>query len=101
MRDIFQAKLYKLIGDIKGIKIYINDILLLSKKSLSNHVEQLRIIFGRLRASGLKVNSPRFIFGLNYITYLGYVITQEGIKPDPKKLQGIMDIGIPTTTTEV
>ena len=29
--DIFQAKVYELIGDIKGIKIYIDDMLLLSK----------------------------------------------------------------------
>ena len=28
------------------------------------------------------------------------MITREGIKPDPKKIQGIVDIRIPTTTTE-
>ena len=48
----------------------------------------------------IKVNAPKCIFGLKYIPYLGYVITREGIKPDPKKVQGIMDIGQPVTTTE-
>ena len=37
---------------------------------------------------------------LNYITYLGYVITWERIKPDPNKLQVIKDLGRHTTTTE-
>ena len=48
------------------------------------------IISGRLRAAGLKVNVPKFSFGLKNIPYLGYIITREGIKPDPKKVQGIM-----------
>ena len=37
---------------------------------------------------------------LNDIPYIGYVIKSEGIKPDPKKVQGIMDLGITDTTTE-
>ena len=53
-----------------------------------------------MRAAGLKVNAPRFSLGLNEIPYLSYVITREGIKPDPKKVQGIMDLGRQTTTTE-
>ena len=54
-----------------------------------------------LRTAGPKVNATKCSFGLNYIPYLGYVITWEGIKPDLKKVQRIMDIGRPATTTEV
>ena len=43
---------------------------------------------------------PKCSFGLKDIPYLGYVITREGIKYDMKKVQGIMDIGRPTTMTE-
>ena len=50
--------------------------------------------------AGLKLNAPKYSFGLKDITYLVYVIRREDIKPDPKKLQGIMDIGRPSTTTE-
>ena len=57
-------------------------------------------MFGRLRAAGLKVNAPKYSFGLKWITRLGYVITREFIKPDPKKLQGVIDIGQPYTTTK-
>ena len=48
--DIFQAKVYKMLGDIKVVKTYINNILVLSKERFSNHIEQLMTIFGRLRA---------------------------------------------------
>ena len=36
--DIFQAKVYDLIGDFKGIKTYIDDLLFLSKEIFSNHI---------------------------------------------------------------
>ena len=98
--DIFQAKVDKILGDIEGVKTYINDILVLSKDSFENQIDHLRIIFGRLSATGLKVNAPKFSFGLKDIPYLGYVITRGVIKIDPKKVQGIMDIGRPYTTTE-
>ena len=58
------------------------------------------MIFVRLRAAGLKVNATTCSFWLKDITYLGYVTTGEGIKPDPKKVKSIMDIGRSQTTTE-
>ena len=98
--DIFQAKVDRLLGDIKGVKTYIDDILVLSKDSFEKNIEQMIIKFGRLRAAGLKVNALKFSFGLKEIPYMGYVITREGIKTDPKKMQGIMDLGRPATSTE-
>ena len=99
--DIFQSKVDKLLGDIEGVKTYIDDTLVLSKDIFENHMDQMRIIFGRLRAVGWKVNVHKCSFGLKDVSYLIYVITMEGIKPDPKKVQGIIDIGRPSTTTEV
>ena len=90
---IFQAKLYKIIGDIKGVKTYIDDILVFSKDFFRNHIEQRRIIFGRLSVAGLKFNAPGFSFWLKENLYLGYVITRGGIKPEPKKVKDIMYLG--------
>ena len=57
--DIFQARVDELLDDIKGIKTYISDIIVLGKDWFKNNIEQLRIIFGRLRAAGLRVNAPK------------------------------------------
>ena len=62
--NIFLSKVDKLLSDIEGVKIYINDILVLIKDCFTKHIYQLRIIFGRLRASGLKVNDPNCSFWL-------------------------------------
>ena len=49
----------------------------------------------------MKVNANKCIVGLNYILYLGFIINKYWIKPDMIKVQGIMDIVKPSTTTEL
>jgi hypothetical protein len=99
--DIFQAKVNELLGDIEGVKAYIDDILVLNKGTFKDHVEQLRVCFSRIQKAGLKINAKKCSFGLKEIPYLGYIITRQGVKPDPKKIQGIMDIKRPQTTTDI
>ena len=96
--DILQDKVDKLIGDIKGIKKYTDGVSVLSKDIFSKHMEKLRIIFGRFRAEGLKVNAHKCSFGLEERHYIGYLITWEGIKPNPKKVKGIMNLRGTTKT---
>ena len=72
--------------------------LLLIKESFYKHIERLKIIFARLRAAGLKCNAHKCSFSLNYIPYLGYVITRGGIRPGINKLQCMMDL-VRTITT--
>ena len=57
--DIFQYKIDKLLSDIQGTKTYVDYILVLSKDIFENHIDQLRKIFSRLCAAGLKFNAPK------------------------------------------
>jgi hypothetical protein len=41
------------------------------------------------------------MFAQPEIEYLGYIITMEGIKSNPKKVQAILDIQRPPTNTKV
>ena len=99
--NIFQKKVNELLGDIQGVKEYINNILVLNNGPFEDHVQKLPEIFKRFQKAGLKVNANKYSFGVKDIPYLGYIITQDWFKPDPKKGQGIMDLERPKTTTEV
>ena len=97
---ILQSKVDEILGDIKGVKTYIDDIIVSINDRFENHIYQLIIILVRLRAAGLKVNTHKCSFVINEIPYLCYVIIREGIKPEPDKVQGIMDLSRTSTTTE-
>ena len=99
-RDILQAKLDELLGYIKGVKTHIHNIFVLIKNGFEKKIDHLSIIFSSLCFACLKVNAPKCSFGLNEVTYLCYVITRKGNKPDPRIFQGNMDLGQPPTTAE-
>ena len=46
---ILHAKFKKLLGEIEGVKAYIDDILFLNKSTFWDHVEQLRIFLMHLK----------------------------------------------------
>ena len=98
---IFQSKVYELLDDIKGVQCYIDDILAVCKWTFADHVEQSWMIFHCFQKTGLKVNASKCSFGLKEIPYLGYMVTQQGVKLDPKKVQGIMDLNCTQTVKEV
>ena len=91
-KGIFQYKLYVLLCYIKIVKIYINNIMVISKDKFHKHIYQLRIIFASLFSAGLKLNAPTCSFVLKYIPYIVYIITWEGIQLDTNKVKGIMYI---------
>ena len=99
--DMFQSKVYDLIRDIDGVRTYIDDILCIGKGNFSEHINQLEEIFRRFKRSGLKINASTCSFGLKELPYLGYVIKINGIKSDPKKVQGILDLTKPRTAKEM
>ena len=85
--DVFQSKLYDLIGYIEGIITYIDNILFIGKGTFTKHINQLKEIFRRFQKLGLKVIAPKHRFSLKEIPYLGYIISIDGLGPDPKKVQ--------------
>ena len=73
---IFQANVDELFADIKGFKTYIYDTLVLINDRFSNHIYYIIFIFARLFSTEIKLNYPKYSFGLNDIPYLVYVITR-------------------------
>ena len=55
----------------------------------------------RLQDAGLRVNAAKSFFAEAEIEYLGYVLTHEGIKPQPEKVSAILAINPPNTVKEL
>jgi hypothetical protein len=49
----------------------------------------------------MQVNPEKCKWFQSAVTYLGFLITREGIKPQPKKIQGILNMQCPTTQKAV
>ena len=68
--------------------VYIDDVLVLGK-TFDEHINNLQSVFERFRMAGLKLKPSKCCFGHGKVTYLGYVVSQQGISPDPSKVEAI------------
>ena len=84
----FQRLMEIVIYNLKNVLAYIDD-LLLHTKTHDQHLEILEQLFDRLRQHGLKINLPKCFFGAVEVSYLGFLLTPQGIKPGTDKLKAV------------
>ena len=99
--DIFQEKMGNLMQDLEHVRAYIDDLLVLTKGTVEDHIDKLDEVFDRLRKAGLKVNANKSFFLRKELEYLGYWITRDGIQPVTKKVDAIQNIAAPKTKKEL
>jgi hypothetical protein len=78
---IFQAEMGNLMATVDYVRANIDNLLVITKSSLDDHLGKLKWVFIRLRDAGLKVNVTKSIFCVQETDYLGYILTRGGIEP--------------------
>jgi hypothetical protein len=72
----------------KFVVFYFDDILIYSK-SLDEHIDHLRAIFGALCEARLFANLEKCTFCTDRVAFLDYVVTPQGIEVDEAKIEAI------------
>ena len=80
--------------------VFINDILIYSD-SKEDHEEHLRVVLQILRENQLYVKFSKCQFWLDSVTFLGHVISAEGVYVDLQKIEAIVNWKPPTNVTEI
>ncbi len=78
-----------------------DDLLIITRGILDEHLQKMDTVLTRLRDAGLKVNTAKSLFCAHEIEYLGFILTREGIKPQPRKVQAILALNPPNNGKEL
>lgn len=80
----FQRTMDMVLTGLQGIElfIYMDDIVIYAK-SLEEHAEKLKTLLARLQTSGLTLQPDKCRFLQKEVVYLGHVISEKGVTPDP------------------
>ena len=84
----------------KFVVVFIDDILIYSKSAIE-HETHLKLVLQRLREKQLYAKFKKCEFWLGSITFLGHVITAEGIQVDPSKVAAVQEWKRPTNVGEI
>ena len=79
---------------------YMDDVLIFSE-TIEDHVKHISMVFDRLRKAGLRLKRSKCDFFKKELNYLGHVISEQGIRPNPDKVAAIKDLDAPQTVREV
>ncbi|GBM83033.1 Transposon Ty3-G Gag-Pol polyprotein [Araneus ventricosus] len=93
---------------MKSLEVYqvftplsIDDILISASKNSEQHFQHLKTLFSRLDEYGLSINVSKCIFGALTVDFLGFNLSENGIKPLPDKVKCILDFPKPNALTQL
>jgi hypothetical protein len=80
--------------------IFMDDIVVFSETS-EQHLLDLRAVLQRLREASLKLKVSKCGFFVKEIHYMGHVVSEQGISPDPQKITAVKNMNEPRNRKEL
>ena len=80
--------------------VFIDDILVYSRDE-KEHEQHLKIVLQNLREKKLYAKLRKCDFWLKEVSFLGHIVSIEGITVDPSKIEAVVNWKSPRSVTEV
>ncbi|XP_017487155.1 PREDICTED: uncharacterized protein LOC108375524 [Rhagoletis zephyria] len=98
--EVFQQVMSSLIADVKNAEVSMDDVLLhaTSKLELERITQE---VLDKFKIAGLKLNKEKCVFNTQEVKFLGHIVSAEGVKPDPEKIETITKIKQPENVKEL
>lgn len=98
----FQRLMNNVLVGLQGIEcfVYMDDIIIYGY-NLAEHNSRLQNVFDKLRDHNLKLQPEKCHFLSKQIAYLGHLITENGVSPDPAKLEAVSSYPLPKKEKDI
>ncbi|GBL97396.1 Retrovirus-related Pol polyprotein from transposon 297 [Araneus ventricosus] len=80
--------------------VYLDDIIIVGR-TFEEHLNNIRKVFQRLQKANLKLSPKKCRFFRKEVSYLGHIISADGVKTDPEKTKAVVDWPRPETVHEL
>ena len=87
----------ELLVALDTVRVYIDDLLHVTKVSCTEHITVIEEMFDRLQKAGIKINSGKSYFGAHEFEYLCYHLTCDSVMSIPKKVEDVQSLAVSKT----
>jgi hypothetical protein len=98
----FVRAMSKTFGDLirDRVEVYVDDMVVKTKRG-STLVEDLTLVFDRMRATRTKLKPDKCVFGVSAGKLLGFLVSHRGIEENPEKIREIEAMRPPVRIKDV
>lgn len=98
----FQRLMNTILTGLQGKQcfVYLDDIIVYAS-SLDEHQQKLKLVFDRLRNNNLKLQPDKCEFLRKEIMYLGHVISDSNVQPNPDKIKAVAEFPLPKNQKQI
>lgn len=80
--------------------VYLDDTVVMSR-TFDEHLQNLELVLRRFEEANLKLNPEKCHWALNEVGYLGHIVSAEGLRTDPRKIEAVDSWPCPKTIKDV
>ncbi|CAK1595807.1 unnamed protein product [Parnassius mnemosyne] len=95
---LMELVLSGLIGD--ACLVYLDDIITVGR-TFEEHLQNLECVLTKIQSANLKLSAKKCSLFKRQVSFLGYVVSEEGIRTDPDKVAAVKEWPIPKDKTQV
>ena len=92
--------MHKVLEDLPGVLCTMDDIIIFGESS-EEYDARVRAVFRRLEDNGVTLNFEKCEFAKSSITYIGHVVSADGIRADPSKVRAIKQMQQPKDVIDI
>ena len=98
--EYFQRRIDQAIENLPGVKTVADDIIIFGEgksveEATADHDHKMVRLLERCQKKGIKLNKEKFKLKLTEVPYIGHLLTKNGLKPDPSKVEAILKMNKP------
>lgn len=87
-------------ANLPNCAVYIDDIIILSNTE-EDHFNHIENVLQRLSKYNLTIQFDKKEFFQSKLPFLGHIVSCDWLKPNPDKIQAIVDFPVPKTEKEI
>ncbi len=98
--EIYQRIMNEYFLDLEGVEVIMDDIVIFASDEMT-HNERLEKVLKRCKELNITLNKDKCRFRLSEVKYMGHILSADGLKPDPAKIEAINRMKAPSNKQEL